>query len=328
MFPRFPFAHTFSIAARDPATGQLGVAVQSHWFSVGGTVAWVEAGVGAVATQAFAEVSYGPLGLERLRLGENPVSALSALLAADAHAEVRQVGMVDAQGRTAAHTGSKCMADAGHIQGEGFTVQANMMINPRVWPAMAAAYTQSQGDLTERLLAALEAAQSAGGDIRGRQSAAILVVSGTPGGKLWEDRLFDLRVEDHPDPIQELRRLVTIQRAYQEMNLGDAHLAAGKIEQALTAYQNAERLAPSIIEIQFWNAVTLADLGKFDQAFSQFKRVFTLEPVWWEVLLRLPPTGMVKNDPDWIHKLLASGRATHPLPVEPKHTTNLENHAS
>lgn len=304
MFRRFPFAHTFSITARDGGTGQLGVAVQSHWFSVGGTVAWAEAGVGAVATQAFAEISYGPLGLDRMRSGEDAETTLKALLAQDDQREVRQVGIVDAAGRTSAHTGTRCMAYAGHQMGDGFTVQANMMIGPEVWPAMALAYEKSPGDLAERLLSALEAGQAAGGDVRGKQSAAIVIVSGTPTGRPWADRIFDLRVEDHPEPIKELRRLVTIQRAYSLMNQGDAFLAAGQVAEALLAYQSAAKHAPTIVEIPFWNAVTLADLGRLDEALPIFQEVFKAEPIWKEILQRLPPTGMIKDDPVMLDRIL------------------------
>ena len=305
MFHRYPFAHTFSIAARDATTGQLGVAVQSHWFSVGGIVPWAEAGVGAVATQAFAEISYGPLGLSQMRSGDSAETALKTLLEKDLQREIRQVSMIDAAGRAAVHTGSRCMAFAGHQVGDGFTVQANMMIGPEVWSQMAIAYPKASGDLAERLLCALETGQAAGGDIRGRQSAAILIVSGKPSGQPWADRLFDLRVEDHPDPIPELRRLVTIQRAYQLMNQGDAFLAAGQVADALSAYQAAAKYAPAIVEIPFWNAVTLADLGRLDEALPIFREVFTAEPVWKEVLRRLPATGMIKDDPELLQKILS-----------------------
>ena len=214
-------AHTFSIVARDPHSGEMGVAVQSHWFSVGSVVAWAEAGVGAVATQALVEVSYGPLGLALMRAGKSAPEALSALLAADKERELRQVAMVDTQGGVAVHTGDRCIADAGHEAGDGFSVQANMMANPKVWPAMAQAYREAEGNLAERLLVALEAGQVAGGDLRGRQSAAIRIVKPVSTGRPWVDTMMDLRVEDHAEPIRELRRLVDLHRAYQHMNRGD-----------------------------------------------------------------------------------------------------------
>jgi uncharacterized Ntn-hydrolase superfamily protein len=304
MAVRFPFAHTFSIVARDPATGQLGVAVQSHWFSVGGTVAWAAPGAGAVATQAFAEVSYGPRGLAGMRSGASPEQTIETMLAPDPSRELRQVGLVDVKGRTAAHTGARCMAFAGHMVGPGFSVQANMMKAPEVWPAMADAYRRCTGDLAERLLASLAAGQAAGGDVRGRQSAAILVVAGSSSAQAAQDRPFDLRVEDHPDPIGELRRLVTIQRAYNAMNEGDAHLAAGRVEDALDAYRRAGSLEPGNREIAFWTAVTLADVGRVDEALPVFRAVFAAESQWREVLRRLPPTGMVRYDPALLARIL------------------------
>ena len=184
--------HTFSIVARDPATGEMGVAVQSHWFSVGSTVTWAEAGVGAIATQSFVDPAYGRDGLELMRGGAGAGEALKSLLAKDEGRDVRQVAMIDVQGRVAAHTGAKCIEAAGDHVGENYSVQANLMSNARVWPAMARAFETTKGDLAERMLAALDAAQSVGGDIRGRQSAAIIIVKGTSSGKPWADHIFDL----------------------------------------------------------------------------------------------------------------------------------------
>jgi uncharacterized Ntn-hydrolase superfamily protein len=304
ILPRFPLANTFSIVARDPQTGCLGAAVQSHWFSVGATVTWAEAGVGVVATQALAEVNYGPLGLALMRAGKTPAETLQALLSIDDRREMRQVAMVDAQGRVATHTGSHCMADAGHAGGESFSVQANMMASPEVWPAMAAAYRQAQGDFAGRLVAALEAGQAAGGDIRGQQSAAILIVAGASTGKPWADKLMDLRVEDHPAPIEELKRLVQIHRAYQLMNLGDEYLGKEETEKALEAYAGAARLAPEMGEIPFWHAVTLADMGRLDEALPIFKELFAANPNWGRLLQRLPPAGMMHASPQTIQSIL------------------------
>jgi len=291
-----PLAHTFSIVARDPQSGHLGVAVQSHWFSVGGLVTWAEAGVGAVATQALVEVSYGPLGLTLMRAGKSAPEALAALLAADDGRDLRQVAMVDAQGRVAAHTGSRCMADAGHETGEGFSVQANMMASADVWPAMAAAYRSATGDLAERLLAALEAGQAAGGDIRGQQSAAILIVEPVSTGRPWADTWMELRVEDHPQPIAELRRLVQLHRAYQHMNRGDERMGEGRVEEALEEYRAAAALAPQVEEMPFWHAVTLADLGWAEEAAALFRQVFAVNPAWATLLQRLPPAGMLSQE--------------------------------
>ncbi len=302
---RIPCVHTFSIVARDPQSGELGAAVQSHWFSVGSLVLWAEAGVGAVATQAFAEISYGPLGLALMRAGKSAAETLAALLSTDELRDLRQVAMVDAHGRVAAHTGARCLADAGHEIGEGFSVQANMMASPEVWPAMARAYREAQGDLAERLLTALEAGQAAGGDIRGQQSAAILVVKPASGGRPWDDVVMELRVEEHTAPIRELRRLVTLQRAYTHMNRGDGLLAAGEVEGALGEYRAAAELAPQIDEIPFWHAVTLVNLGRVDEALPVFRAVFAQNAAWAVVLSRLPPTGMLSVSPEILQHILA-----------------------
>ncbi len=205
---------TYSIVARDEATGRLGVAVQSHWFSVGSVVSWAEAGVGAIATQSFAERSYGPLGLELMRRGRSAPDALAALVHADDDRAVRQVAYVDAEGRAGVHTGDECIREAGHLTGDGYSVQANMMERGTVWGAMDEAYRAAQGDLPDRMLTALAAAQGEGGDIRGTQSAAILVVEAERTGTEWGDRILDLRVEDHATPVDELARLVRLWRAY------------------------------------------------------------------------------------------------------------------
>jgi uncharacterized Ntn-hydrolase superfamily protein len=298
-------AHTFSIVARDPESGEMGVAVQSHWFSVGSVVAWAEAGVGAVATQALVEASYGPLGLALMRAGKPAPEALAALLAADEGRELRQVAMVDAGGRVAVHTGARCIADAGHEAGTGFSVQANMMANPDVWPAMARAYRGAQGDLAERMLAALEAAQAAGGDVRGRQSAAILIVKPASTGRQWADTVMDLRVEDHAEPIQELRRLVGLHRAYEHMNLGDELLGTGETEEALQEYRAAAQMAPEIEELPFWHAVTLADLGRVDEALPIFRDVFARNADWATLLPRLPKAGLLRDDAVMMQQILA-----------------------
>ncbi len=301
-----PRAHTFSIVARDPATGEMGVAVQSHWFSVGSVVPWGEAGVGVVATQSFVEVSYGPLGLELLKAGKTPEEALRGLLAADPHPEVRQVAILDAQGRVAVHTGKSCIPFAGHQIGQGYAVQANLMARPEVWPAMAKAFESASGDLAERLLMALEAGQAAGGDVRGRQSAAILIVRGVSTGRPWADRVMDLRVEDHPDPIPELHRLVRLARAYRYSNQGDELMADGKIEQALQAYAESARLAPEIKELAFWQAVTLANIGRVQEARGILKEVFAAEPQWVGLLDHLPEAGLLPSDPNVVEALKAA----------------------
>lgn len=302
---RFPFAHTFSIVARDPESGQMGVAVQSHWFNVGAVVAWAEPGVGVVATQSLVEKAYGPRGLALMREGVPVKAALAGLLQADENAEVRQVAMLNKAGETAVHTGSRCVTFAGHETGDGFSVQANMMHNAGIWPAMAAAYRASRGPLEERLMAALEAAQAAGGDLRGQQSASMLIVSGEAGERPWEGILLDLRVEDNPEPLKELRRLLTVHQAYEWMNLGDAHLADNRVEDALLAYQAAHQMAPDFDELPFWHAVTLADLGRIDEAAPIFRAAFRVNPNWAEMVKRLPAAGLMKDDPAVMQRILA-----------------------
>jgi len=300
--------HTFSIVARDQATGEMGVAVQSHWFSVGAVVPWAEAGVGAVATQSIVEPSYGPLGLALMRSGKSAPDALKSLLAGDTGADVRQVAMVDAQGRAAAHTGEHCILMAGDVVGEGFTTEANLMEKDTVWGAMARAFTATKGDLTDRLIAALEAAQAEGGDIRGRQSAAIVVVAGTSTGRPWADRLVDLRVDDSTDPIGELKRLVRLNRAYRRMNDGDNLFAAGDVAGAVREYGAAEALVPDNIEMVFWHAVTLASAGKVAESLPLFRKVFAdrVQGAKWAALVpRLPHSKMLPDDPKLIDRITA-----------------------
>ncbi|MFH1844690.1 MAG: DUF1028 domain-containing protein [bacterium] len=308
--PRRPVA-TYSIVARDTATGELGVAVQSHWFSVGALVPWAEAGVGAVATQSFVEASYGPLGLELMRLGRSAPEALAALVSTDDGREVRQVAMVDAAGTVAAHTGGSCIHAAGHHTGDQYSVQANLMENDTVWQAMASAYENSRGDLAERLLAALEAAEGEGGDIRGRQSAALLIVSAENSGQPWHDRKFDLRVEDHPDPVAELRRLVTLQRVYLKLNEGDEFLARGEVEQAMTAYRAAGETVPDAAtngEAAFWIGITLASEDDLDAALPYLRRAYTQDTRWAELVGRLPASGLLPDSPELIRQLVTGMR--------------------
>lgn len=300
--------HTFSIVARDPATGELGVAVQSHWFSVGPIVPWAEAGVGAVATQSFVDPSYGKLGLDLMRSGRTAPEALKGLLAADEGREVRQVAMIDAQGRVDSWTGKNDIQAAGHHVGKDYSVQANLMLNDKVWPAMAAAFEATKGDLAERMLAALDAAQAAGGDIRGRQSAALIVVTGKPTGQSWKDRVFDLRVDDSAEPLQELRRLVKLQRAYNHMNAGDLAVEKKDNEGALREYGAAETLVPDNAEMIYWHAVALVNMGRVDESLPLFKRVFAMDRNWLELTPRLPKSGLLPDDPKIIQRIVSVGK--------------------
>jgi len=304
-----PPVHTFSIVARDTESGDLGVAVQSHWFSVGSDVTWAEAGVGVVATQSFIDPAYGPRGLELMRSGLSAQQALEALLLVDDGRDVRQVAFLDASGNVAAHTGAKCIEAAGHHVGDGYSVQANMMLNDEVVPAMAKAYETSRGDLAERLMAALEAAQSVGGDIRGKQSAAMLIVKAESTGRPWADRVLELRIEDHPTPVVELRRLLTVHRAYQHMNAGDVAVEHEDLELAMAEYGTAAELLPDNLEVQYWAAVTLATNGKLEQALPIFREVFAADPNWVELTRRLHKPGMIPDTPEGralVEKILAA----------------------
>ncbi len=297
--------HTYSIVARDPETGHMGVAVQSHWFSVGSLVTWAEAGVGAVATQSLVDVTYGKLGLDLMRAGRSATQALAALKVADPSPEIRQVAMIDANGNVAAHTGEKCIPDAGHIVGDNFSVQANLMLNKKVWPAMKEAYEKTEGDLADKMLAALEAAQNVGGDIRGKQSAAILIVKGEATGKSWEDRVMELRIEDHPTPIKELKRLVKLHRAYDHMNKGDLAIEHNDVEGALKEYGAAQELFPEHLEMKFWNAVSLVNAGRVDDSLPIFKEIFAKDHNWAILVPRLSRVDLLPKDDAVIDKILS-----------------------
>lgn len=300
--------HTFSIVARDPATGELGVAVQSHWFSVGTVVPWVEAGVGAVATQSFVDPNYGKLGLELMRGGKSAPDALKALISTDDAAQLRQVAMIDAQGRVAAHTGDKNIPEAGQFVGTGYSVQANLMVNDRVWPAMARAFEAAKGDLAERMMAALDAAQTAGGDIRGKQSAALIVVTGKSTGKAWTDRIFDLRVDDSFEPLRELRRLIVVQRAYNHMNAGDLAVEQKDNERALTEYRAAAELVPDNAEMVYWHAVALVNMGRVEESLPLFRRAFAKDRNWATLTPRLAKVGQLPDDEALIRRIVGAGR--------------------
>ena len=302
--------HTFSIVARDSAAGLIGVAVQSHWFSVGSMVTWAEAGVGAIATQSFVDPSYGPLGLDLMRAGKTATQALAGLLAADPAKDVRQVAMVDVRGNVAAHTGTKCISGAGHIVGTDYSVQANLMMNDNIWPAMSRAFEATKGELVERMLAALDAAQAAGGDIRGRQSAAVLIVKAKSTGRPWLDKVYDLRVEDHQEPLRELRRLVRVQQAYEHMNNGDLAVEHNDVEGALREYGIAETMFPDNLEMKFWHATALVNAGRLEQSLPIFRDVFAKDINWATLIPRLPQTGTLNADEATVKKILA---------VAPKH---------
>jgi uncharacterized Ntn-hydrolase superfamily protein len=291
-----PLTHTFSIVAYDQQSGQIGVAVQSHWFSVGSVVSWAEAGVGAVATQSLLNVSFGPRALESLKKGYSPQKTVEELVNADEGRDFRQLAVIDEKGRVATHTGEKCIADAGYIIGKNYSVQANMMLNKEVVPAMSKAFEQSSGPLAERMVAALQAAQKAGGDIRGQQSAAIIIVRVKSTGKLWEDRLIDLRVEDHPNAVKELARILAVFRAYEHMNKGDLAIEKGDEKTAMQEYAAAEKMFPNNTEMKFWHAVALVNIGKVDLALPIFKKIFAEDKNYIELTRRIVSNGLLKAD--------------------------------
>ncbi|WP_324720312.1 DUF1028 domain-containing protein [Salinimicrobium sp. HB62] len=288
------FAHTYSIVARDAETGEMAVGVQSHWFSVGSIVSWGKSGVGVVATQSFVNPAYGPKGLELMEQGKNPSEALGILLAQDEGKEYRQVAFLDTSGNTAAHTGENCVEAADHITGENYSVQANMMLNQTVVPAMQKAFLEHKDlPLAERVLKVLQAAEASGGDIRGKQSAAIIVVGPEKVENPWEEKKIDLRVDDHEDPLVELERLLKVARAYEYMNRGDLAMEENNVDKALEEYGNAMQLFPENLEMQYWTAVALANSGRMDEAKPIFEAVFAEDENWKEMTRRLPSAGLL-----------------------------------
>jgi uncharacterized Ntn-hydrolase superfamily protein len=282
-----PFAHTFSIVARDSVTGEMGVAVQSHWFAVGTSVIWVKAGVGVVATQSFVNPALGPKGLDLMANGLTPKMAITNLIALDPGRDVRQVAMLNNKGQAYAYTGKGCIMYAGQVTGKNFSTQANLMEKPTVWPAMAKAFKTTKGTLAERMLAALDAAQAEGGDIRGKQAAALIVVKAKSTGKDWEDTVVNLRVDDSDDPIKELHRLLKIHTAYDYMNQGDLAVEKGDIKLAKQNYMRAQELNPDNVEMKFWYAVALANNGEYKSAKPIFAKIFKTHKNWQILVPRL-----------------------------------------
>lgn len=299
-----PLISTYSIVARDPQTGEIGVAVQSHWFNVGAIVGWGESGVGVIATQSFVNPSYGLRGLELLKKGKSPQEVVDELTSSDEGRDFRQLAVLDNAGRTASYTGSKCIQSAGNLASENFSVQANLMLNDKVVPAMFESFTNSSGPLAERMLAALEAAQNAGGDIRGMQSASIILFKGVSSGKPWDDKLIDLRVEDSPEPLKELARLLKVQRAYEHMNNGDLAVEKGDMELAMKEYSAAEEMFPDNVEMKYWHAVTLANNGKVEESLPLFKEVFAADDNWKILTPRLPKSNLLNVTQDELNKIL------------------------
>ena len=303
LLPSRPVA-TYSIIAMDETSGQLGVAVQSHWFSVGFLVPWAKAGVGAVATQSFVKVDYGPEGLKLMESGMTATEVLRTLTSQDDGEDLRQVGMIDFNGNVAVHTGKRCIKHAGHVTGDNYSVQANMMANATVPKAMANAFENSKGDLADRMMAALEAAEGEGGDIRGKQSAAMVIVSGDPTGVDWKDTILSLRIEDHPTPLVELKRLIRIHRAYQHANMGDQYMETEEIEKALSEYSKAAEFYPENAELPYWSAIALVNGGRLEDALPVFKSVFRRNPNLKTMTPRLTNSGLLIDDKEILRRIM------------------------
>lgn len=298
-------AHTFSIVARDPLTGEMAVGVQSHWFSVGTAVSWGQAGVGVVATQSFVNKSYGIKGLDLMKKGKTAPESLKELLAADEGREVRQVAMIDVNGNVNAYTGKKCIDYAGNIVGKNYSVQSNMMLTNKVNAAMAKAFESSEGKpLAERVLIALKAAQAAGGDIRGKQSAAILVVPGKSTGQPWNERLIDLRVDDNKAPLDELDRLLRLFRAYEHMDKGDLATEKNDMKLAMEEYGAAMKMFPENLEMQYWTAITLANNKKITEASKLLQKIYKKDANWRELTKRLPKVNLLTVTNDELKELI------------------------
>ena len=300
-----PLAHTFSIVARDTATGEMAVGVQSHWFAVGTSVSWGKSGTGVVATQSFINPAYGPNGLKLMALGQSADAALKFLLTADRGQAYRQVAFLDNKGTVSVHTGEKCISYASHQIGENYSVQANMMLNEEVVPAMSKAFVDNPHlPLAERIMEVMKAAQSAGGDIRGKQSAALLVVGPKQVAEEWKDKRIDLRVDDHQSPIQELERLLRVFRAYEHMNKGDLAIEHNDMEGALREYGAAEKMFPQNLEMKYWKAVALANKGRLEESLSIFKYVFERDNNWRELTRRLPASELLNLSDTDLQKIL------------------------
>lgn len=299
------FAHTFSIVARDTVTGEMAVGVQSHWFSVGSLVSWGKSGVGVVATQSFVNPAYGPIGIQLMEEGKSAEEALQILVAKDEGKDVRQVAMLDVSGNAAAFTGEKCIREAGHFVGDDFSVQANMMLNDKVVPTMRKAFEENGNlPLAERVVKVLQAAQKAGGDIRGKQSAALIVVGANKVEEPWLDKMVDLRVDDHRDPLAELERLLNVHNAYQHMNKGDLAVEHGDMKLALEEYGAAEKLFPENLEMKYWTAIAMASNGQLEESLPIFKAIFKKDDNWRGLTKRLPESGLLDLPEKDLQKIL------------------------
>ncbi len=297
------YAHTYSIIAVDTDAGEMGAAVQSHYFSVGSIVPWARAGVGVVATQALVNAQFGPDGLALLEAGHTPHEALATLLDSDEGSAYRQVALLAPGQAPATHTGETCIAEAGHVTSTDYSCQANMMLNDTVWEAMSRAFDGEEGPLAHRMMAALKAAEYEGGDIRGRQSAAMLIVRTEATGRAADDRVLDLRVEDHHNPLTELDRLLGVHRAYRHADAGDAAMETGDVSRALEEFRAAEDLQPDNLELHYWHGISLLSAGRVDDGLAILAEVVSRNRNWLELTLRLPDAGLAKFDENTLARL-------------------------
>ncbi|MFC2098760.1 DUF1028 domain-containing protein [Bacteroidota bacterium] len=299
------FAHTYSIVAMDEKTGEMAVGVQSHWFSVGTIVSWGKSGVGVVATQSFVNPALGTDGLKLMEEGKAAPDVLEQLISEDKGRDFRQVAMLDVNGQVSAYTGQSCIEFASHITGENYSVQANMMLNDKVVPAMAKAFEENSDlPLAERVLEVMKAAEAAGGDIRGRQSAALIVVGEKPAKEAWQDKKVDLRIDDHAEPLIELERLLKVHRAYEHMNRGDLAIEHGEMAIALKEYEAAEKLFPDNLEMKYWKAVGLANNNLLKEAIPIFKEIFAADENWRELTRRLPASNLINVSEEELERIL------------------------
>jgi uncharacterized Ntn-hydrolase superfamily protein len=297
------YAHTYSIIAIDAEAGEMGAAVQSHYFSVGSIVPWARAGVGVVATQALVNAQFGPEGLSLLEVGHSPSEALVKLLDSDEGRAYRQVALLAPGQAPATHTGETCIAEAGHVTSTDYSCQANMMLNDTVWEAMSQAFDAEEGPLSHRMLTALKAAEYEGGDIRGRQSAAMVIVRAEATGRAVDDRVLDLRVEDHHNPLTELERLLSIHQAYRHADAGDAAMEAGDVRGALEEFRAAEDLQPDNLELHYWHGVNLLNAGRVDEGIAILAEVVSRNRNWLELTLRLPDADLASFDEKTLTRL-------------------------
>lgn len=295
---------TYSIVAIDHQAELMGAAVQSHFFAVGSVISWARAGVGVVATQSLVKPEYGPRALSLLEHGLSPSEVLSMLTSVDEAADVRQVAVLSPTGAVA-HTGARCIPEAGHISKPGFTAQANMMKNTGVPEAMAHAFEATAGGLAHRMTAALAAAEAQGGDIRGRQSAALVLVSTKNQTEVRKAKPLELRVDDHPEPVEELQRLLRLHEAYADIEAGDDALAENDFVEAGRLYQRAREAAPDNLEMRFWEAMGRAAAGDIDTARVVLKQLDGQDRCWRELAHRLPATGLISIDREGWERLLA-----------------------